>query len=496
MSRRPLGRRHAPVLLVPLLVLVGAWSLGLLPSEASRDAALVEAGREQFIRIRHTEVAADPKLAAHRMFNARSCAECHRQAGIGGGGPNENNVQLIDASSSLSFDPRVANVFGSAQGPVVLHRRSSAPEYAAWRLSVLRRHWRYNPEVVAAPKGETEYLPVRPIVATMPPPADDRLIFRSLFLSPPEERNTPPLYGLGLLESIAQCEIDAVALGQPERIRGRSPRLKEGGHGRFGWKAGRATLLAFNENACAVELGLTTPNFTPAAFRPSDVAPDYRPAALGMLGTLGATTWKTNGYGLWYVDLDYDDYPGVPITSSTKAVAAPAPEPMFLRAAGPPPAPDMSHADVVALTRFVASLPAPRQVIDPSKREQVAAGARHFEAVGCTACHTPNLGGVEGLYSDLLLHSVGTSAGAYYGGTPSDGAENFDIVRGDEIRTPPLWGVADSGPYLHDGSAPTLDAAILKHSVQGADAVTAYRSQLNDDQRQSLIAFLESLRAP
>ena len=32
-----------------------------------------------------------------------------------------------------------------------------------------------------------------------------------------------------------------------------------------------------------------------------------------------------------------------------------------------------------------------------------------------------------------------------------------------EWRTTPLWGVAASAPYLHDGRAPTLNEAILLH---------------------------------
>ena len=39
-----------------------------------------------------------------------------------------------------------------------------------------------------------------------------------------------------------------------------------------------------------------------------------------------------------------------------------------------------------------------------------------------------------------------------------------------EWRTPPLWGVADSPPYLHDGRAATLIDAITLH---GGEAETA-----------------------
>ena len=33
-----------------------------------------------------------------------------------------------------------------------------------------------------------------------------------------------------------------------------------------------------------------------------------------------------------------------------------------------------------------------------------------------------------------------------------------DDPKPSEWKTPPLWGVADSAPYLHDGSAPTLES--------------------------------------
>jgi CxxC motif-containing protein (DUF1111 family) len=127
----------------------------------------------------------------------------------------------------------------------------------------------------------------------------------------------------------------------------------------------------------------------------------------------------------------------------------------------------------------------------------VAEGAKHFSAIGCAVCHQPNLGQVTGLYSDLLLHSIGTSGGGFYGRppTPTGGKPlDFDIVGPAEFRTPPLWGVAESGPYLHDGSAETLEAAIHRHHGQASTANAAYRSRLTADQRAELLLFLDSLR--
>ena len=43
-----------------------------------------------------------------------------------------------------------------------------------------------------------------------------------------------------------------------------------------------------------------------------------------------------------------------------------------------------------------------------------------------------------------------------------------------EWRTPPLWGVRDSGPYLHDGRAATLDQAIAFHNGEAAATARRY----------------------
>jgi CxxC motif-containing protein (DUF1111 family) len=65
----------------------------------------------------------------------------------------------------------------------------------------------------------------------------------------------------------------------------------------------------------------------------------------------------------------------------------------------------------------------------------------------------------------------------------------------DEFRTPPLWGAADSAPYMHDGGAKTLRDAVLAHGVQGVYAGEKFRKLSAGDQKL-LIVFLETLRAP
>jgi CxxC motif-containing protein (DUF1111 family) len=84
-------------------------------------------------------------------------------------------------------------------------------------------------------------------------------------------------------------------------------------------------------------------------------------------------------------------------------------------------------------------------------------------------------------FSDFLLHDVGTGDGIIQGD-----------ARGNEFRTPPLWGISESAPYLHDGSANTIRDAIQRHANQGAAAQTAFRA-LSFEDEQALLAFLDSI---
>ena len=64
-----------------------------------------------------------------------------------------------------------------------------------------------------------------------------------------------------------------------------------------------------------------------------------------------------------------------------------------------------------------------------------------------------------------------------------------------EWKTPPLWGVADSAPYLHDGRAETLEAAIEAHQGESSGVTTAFKN-LPPGEQQGVIAFLNTLKAP
>jgi CxxC motif-containing protein (DUF1111 family) len=146
--------------------------------------------------------------------------------------------------------------------------------------------------------------------------------------------------------------------------------------------------------------------------------------------------------------------------------------------------PEVPGPDVQALTLFMATLPAPAR--RPVNAEAETRGAVLFSTFSCAQCHRPSLkassGEVVPLYSDLLLHDVVP---------PQVGVIREDEA-GRELRTPPLWGIRDTAPYLHDGRAETLDAAIRGHDLEALSSRRAYESA-SDGERADLVAFLQSL---
>jgi CxxC motif-containing protein (DUF1111 family) len=134
---------------------------------------------------------------------------------------------------------------------------------------------------------------------------------------------------------------------------------------------------------------------------------------------------------------------------------------------------------------FLANLDGPpRTPTDPGLE---AEGEVLFAEVGCASCHVPMLETADGepvrAYTDLLLHDVQEPG---YRGVEEGNAG----VR--EFRTAPLWGLATSAPYWHDGRAFTVEDAIARHHAEGASSRDAYQA-LGADDRAALIAFLRSL---
>ena len=90
------------------------------------------------------------------------------------------------------------------------------------------------------------------------------------------ERNPPPLFGAGLIDSLPDDVLRAQEQQRfPEfpEVRGRANHRKDGRLGRFGWKAETPDLREFVLSACANELGLEVPGHHQAA---SPLEPDAK----------------------------------------------------------------------------------------------------------------------------------------------------------------------------------------------------------------------------
>jgi CxxC motif-containing protein (DUF1111 family) len=60
------------------------------------------------------------------------------------------------------------------------------------------------------------------------------------------------------------------------------------------------------------------------------------------------------------------------------------------------------------------------------------------------------------------------------------------------MRTAPLWGLRARGPYLHDGRAATVAAAIVLHDGEAAITRDRYNA-LSAALKQQLLQFLASI---
>ena len=109
--------------------------------------------------------------------------------------------------------------------------------------------------------------------------------------------------------------------------------------------------------------------------------------------------------------------------------------------------------------------------------------------------HQPNEQVKVPLYSDLRRWTMGTNLKQI---GPEQLDDSGNPIPNNQWLTSKLWGVADSGPWLHDGRARTFEQAILQHEGEGSDAndvIDEFKSRSVDDQ-QKIVRFLESLRLP
>ena len=256
-----------------------------------------------------------------------------------------------------------------------------------------------------------------------------------------------PLFGAGLVEAIPDETLRALEDPEDRNRDGVSGRAAivvdlatgERRVGRFGWKAQHATLLAFGADAYRNEMGITNDLF------PNEYA-----------------------FG---------------VSSAQMRSCDPIPDPEDRR-------------DPATRRRGIDNFESFMRLLAPVGRARVEggtlAGERTFGAIGCASCHVPVLTTGPNsnplfdrkpvsLFSDLLLHDVGTG----------DGIQQAAAAP-SEIRTPALWGLRFRRPLLHDGSAATIADAITRHRREADTARQGYE-RLTPEDREQLMAFLRSL---
>ncbi|MBK5295801.1 MAG: hypothetical protein JJE40_01510 [Vicinamibacteria bacterium] len=207
------------------------------------------------------------------------------------------------------------------------------------------------------------------------------------------------------------------------------------------------------------------------------------------------------------------------------------------------------------------------QALGPDDAGRVEAGRKVFAAAGCASCHTPEMpllntrfeeptlrgrgqyydaalaaldpaydpkrpfvvdllqdgqpprvearagGAIVRLYGDLKRHAMGRVLADPAGPSDPNVADlgpvkhegKVVMIPADQFLTAELWGVGNTGPWLHDNRAGTLREAVLLHGEDAPPAIgAAGRSEAQESRdafakasvadQDALVAFLLSLR--
>ena len=402
---------------------------------------------------------------------------------------------------------------------VVLHRFSTDPGYESWRWSMkgMGQFGMRAPfsGLSNAHRAQAELQQVKNLMQFEGSMGVNRRQGRAgEFALLHSQRNPTALFGAGLIDAVPDDVLEAAAKvkhpGSPE-VAGRVSRQKDKRIGRFGWKGQTPSLNDFVLTACAVELGLEVPGHhqgglpqspetkatgldlsadecaaleayvrnlpKPAERAPSGDSEAHEIAAGKTLfagsGCAACHTPKLgNAEGIYSDLLLHDMGPDLGDTGQYGVVDPDSSEPDFVDPEQPLAAETTTTpAVVVAEAPGVAAVvAAPRVLAEP------ALTVTTTETVVIAGSMTPGNG--------MARNASGIAR------RPASGPATRQ-----EWRTPPLWGFRDSGPYLHDGRAATLDQAVALHGGEGTSSARHY-FMLSPEERLQLQAFLKTLVAP
>ena len=440
------------------------------------------------------------------LYNARACQRCHLKDGRGH--PPEN---AQDSTVSMLIRLSVPPSTGAERARIVSGREAVVPEptygiqlqdlavpghAAEGRLRITR-----TPREVTL-EGAAPVVLEAPHYAIVDPghgPLDPRVM-----ISP---RVAPPMIGLGLLEAIAESDVTARADpddADGDGISGRARRVWSPSNGRmmlgrFGWKAGAATIVDQSAAAMSGDIGVSNP-LAPAPW--GECTERQRACRAGPHGAdpgAGADSESGPDSG---ADSDADSGTGSGAGSGSGSDKFEAPAAVM---------------DAIVFYSRNLAVPARRGENDPA----VLRGKALFYRSGCIGCHTPKhatradwpveplAGQLIWPYTDLLVHDMGEGladgrpeggmGGHVEGGAGSDAKSGSGGgASGREWRTAPLWGIGltevvnGHTRFLHDGRARNLTEAILWHGGEAQASRDAFRT-MPKAERDALLAFLKSL---
>ncbi|HEX3479667.1 MAG TPA: di-heme oxidoredictase family protein [Kofleriaceae bacterium] len=387
------------------------------------------------------------------IFNERACGNCHTQGAIGGAG---TQIERRFGTTFFFFGAELFDTLANdGNGPFPARGGSLR------QLMTVGSFTGLNGQSCTAPLEHE------------PPEATIHNVGRL----------TTPLFGLGLVDAMPDSFFDSLASAQPSSIRGIANRVtvllpnptdaSQSLHGtrvgRFGWKAGVATLTQFAADAYVNEMGITTQHCIKGT-SVTDFSTESQPNGVAQpAGCDDLAPPQPAGNG---VPAGTDDAVGSCAGGKTEI-----------------------QDDVGEFTEFMTRLaPPPRGTITSA----VTAGQTVFQNAGCAGCHvlttfkTPATtgNGVPGNFSfqpfsDFLVHDMdglGDRIGNW--GDP--------VAVTHRMRTAPLWGLRFRTLFLHDGRTNSLTTAITQHAGQGAAAASAFNA-LSATNKSNLLAFLQSL---
>ncbi|MCM2369206.1 di-heme oxidoredictase family protein [Aporhodopirellula aestuarii] len=448
------------------------------------------------------------------LYNAVSCAACHPSGGASG--VNHNVTRLtVDPRSPFFEQPTGRGGRGDPKNSVmdffpglvsgnllsfktVVHDRSTRPGY-----EVIRQRLSFgvpnglSPEWFSPEERTVEAIAMQPVVA-------GRYGSLDYYLS---QRNTTPLHGMGEIERISINRLHAVSLSQ-NRLSGGA--ISGRVAGKYGWRGQVSTLSDFVVGACATELGLNVSGIAQQAVDPAD------PRYISLASDISTTQIED-------------------LTSYVSDLPAPSKQLLSLEERRRVRRGEQVFSSVGCAACHIADLLPAREIYsdlllhDMGVELQDPSPAPAYQQTGTRTAVSASP--YRNRYGRDEKSSFRTGRPPDRGRSGARDAGSFVLAsapqaiamdapaepqfpRGDisdadlqgqfryswdalqrEWKTPPLWGVADSAPYLHDGRAETLAEAIRWH---GGEAETSKRRflNLNEDQKQLLLAFLESLKSP